>query len=67
MFQEDLLDKIMDLPDAPDLVRRVADKLNDETQRRHKFYNDIEEMMFGFGDEWPPDSSSVCLLESLVA
>jgi Uma2 family endonuclease len=45
MFQEDLLDKIMDLPDAPDLVRRVADKLNDETQRRHKFYNDIDEQM----------------------
>lgn len=45
MFQEDLLDKIMDLPDAPDLVRRVADKLNDETQRRHRFYNDIDEQM----------------------
>lgn len=45
MFQEDLLDKIMDLPDAPDLVRKVADKLNDETQRRYKFYNDIDEQM----------------------
>lgn len=45
MFQEDLLDKIMDLPDAPDLVRRVTEKLNDENQRRHQFYNDIDEQM----------------------
>ena len=45
MFQEDLLDKIMDLPDAPDLVKQVVEKLNDENQRRHKFYNDINEQM----------------------
>lgn len=45
MFQEDLLDKIMDLPDAPNLIREVTVKLNDETQRRHKFYNDIDEQM----------------------
>ena len=35
-------------------------------RKDNKFYNDIEEMMFGFGDEWPPDSSAVCLLEILV-
>lgn len=45
MFQEDLLDKIMDLPDAPALVKQVVEKLNDETQRRQKFYNDIDEQM----------------------
>ncbi|MDZ7935214.1 MAG: Uma2 family endonuclease [Emticicia sp.] len=45
MFQEDLLDRIMDLPDAPNLIREVTVKLNDETQRRHKFYNDIDEQM----------------------
>ena len=31
-----------------------------------KFYGDIEEMMFGFGDEWPPDADAVRLLESYV-
>lgn len=36
------------------------------SRRDSKFYNDIEDMMFGFGDEWPPDSNAVCLLESLV-
>ncbi|MFY7908457.1 MAG: Uma2 family endonuclease [Emticicia sp.] len=45
MFQEDLLDKIMDLPDAPALVKQVAEKLNDENQRRQKFYNDIDEQI----------------------
>lgn len=45
MFQEDLLDKIMDLPDAPALVKQVTEKLNDENQRRHQFYNDIDEQM----------------------
>jgi transcription initiation factor TFIID subunit 13 len=34
--------------------------------RDKKFYSDIEEMMFGFGDEWPPDSNAVRLLESFV-
>ncbi len=29
-------------------------------------YNDIEEMMFGFGDQWPPDEESVKLVESIV-
>jgi transcription initiation factor TFIID subunit 13 len=31
-----------------------------------KLYNDIEEMMFGFGDEWPPDSNSVKLVEEIT-
>jgi transcription initiation factor TFIID subunit 13 len=29
-------------------------------------YNDIEEMMFGFGDQWPPDENCVRLAESIV-
>lgn len=33
---------------------------------RSKTYSEIEEMMFGFGDEWPPNSSSVQLIELLV-
>ncbi len=27
---------------------------------------DIEDMMYGFGDEWPPNAASVALVESLV-
>ncbi len=29
-------------------------------------YNDIEEMMFGFGDQWPPNENCVRLVESIV-
>lgn len=35
-------------------------------RKQGKFYSDIEEMMFGFGDNWPPDSSAVNLIESLT-
>jgi transcription initiation factor TFIID subunit 13 len=35
-------------------------------RQEEKFYSDIEEMMFGFGDEWPPDTDAVHLVESLV-
>lgn len=27
---------------------------------------DIEEMLYGFGDEWPPNSETVVLVEELV-
>ena len=30
-------------------------------------YEDIEEMMFGFGDKWPPNSDSVELMEKIAA
>ena len=39
MFQEDLMEKIMDLPDAPNLIKEITSKLNDEAQRRKNFYN----------------------------
>lgn len=29
-------------------------------------YNDIEEMMFGFGDQWPPNEESVKMVETIV-
>ena len=29
-------------------------------------YDDIEEMMFGFGDKWPPEEECVKLVESIV-
>jgi transcription initiation factor TFIID subunit 13 len=31
-----------------------------------KFRKDLEEMMFGFGDGWPPNKDSVALVEILV-
>jgi Uma2 family endonuclease len=45
MFHENLLEQILDLPDAPLLMQEVNNKLNDERQRREKFYNDIDESM----------------------
>ena len=29
-------------------------------------YDDIEEMLFGFGDKWPPEEETVKLVESIV-
>lgn len=35
--------------------------------KRSRMYEDIEEMMFGFGDKsWPPESEAVELMETLV-
>ena len=36
------------------------------SNKKRKFTSDIEEMMFGFGDCWPPNKKSVELVESLV-
>ena len=31
-----------------------------------RFYSDIEEMMYGFGDDWPPLRESVNLLDAIA-
>jgi len=31
-----------------------------------RFYSDIEEMMYGFGDDWPPLRDSVNLLDAIA-
>lgn len=39
-------------------------------KRRHsayQMYDHLEEMMYGFGDKWPPNSESVELVERIVA
>lgn len=43
MFHENLLEQILDLPDAAILMQEVNTRLNEERQRREKFYNDIDE------------------------
>lgn len=35
-------------------------------QRKSDMNSDIEEMMYGFGDSWPPNAECVGLIESLV-
>ena len=35
-------------------------------QRKPDMNSDIEEMMYGFGDSWPPNAECVGLIESLV-
>ena len=35
-------------------------------QRKSDMNSDIEEMMYGFGDSWPPNTDCVDLIESLV-
>jgi hypothetical protein len=36
------------------------------TNRKDKFTESIEEMMFGFGSEWPPDAGAVSLVENIA-
>ena len=45
MFHESLLTQILELPDAHLLVQKLTKSLNEEQQRREKFYNDIDESM----------------------
>jgi transcription initiation factor TFIID subunit 13 len=37
-----------------------------QKEKKTKFSTDIEEMMFGFGDSWPPNPEAVSLVEILV-
>lgn len=42
-----------------------------QTQRKYKrkkpgMRGDLEEMMFGFGDQWPPNNQTVAIVEQLV-
>ena len=39
---------------------------NNPKAKERSMINDLEEMMYGFGDEWPVDSESVKLLDILV-
>ena len=34
--------------------------------KKNTFTSNIEEMMFGFGDAWPPDKESVALVEAIA-
>jgi hypothetical protein len=34
--------------------------------KKKTFTTNIEDMMFGFGDEWPPDPATVALVESIA-
>ena len=36
------------------------------TPSEERFGNDVEDMMFGFGDKWPPCADSVMMIEILV-
>ena len=59
--------------DQPDEVQKIIEKEEEASQRRVKrrklkgeLSYDIEEMMYGFGDSWPPDEKSVELVDSIV-
>jgi len=45
MFQEALFEQILELPDAPLLIQKVSEKLDEERKLRKQFYNDIDESM----------------------
>lgn len=43
MFNDALFDQILELPDAPRLIEKVKNKLEEEKKSRLQFYNDIDE------------------------
>jgi Uma2 family endonuclease len=45
MIHTNLIEQILDLPDAPLLHQQIGIKLQEERIRREKFYNDIDESM----------------------
>ena len=45
-------------PPPPSLANRL--------KRTRKFSDDIEEMLYGFGDAWPPNNDTVALIETLA-
>lgn len=38
----------------------------DHENERTNFFHDIQEMMFGFGDNWPPNKNATLLIDRLV-
>lgn len=52
------------LPPAPDTV--TISRSKQTTTKNSRMYEDIEEMMFGFGDNWPSHPETVRLVESVV-
>ena len=46
--------------------KRNRSAANSSSSSNNSMYDDIEEMMFGFGDKWPPNEESVNLVESIV-
>eukprot|EP01041_Mallomonas_annulata_P013749 gene13749-29239_t len=43
----------------------MTSEMNDGNNN-YNLSKDIEEMMYGFGDEWPPNKDAVSLVETLV-
>ena len=54
----DLLDKFQSCEDP---VPKEGSK-----KRKTAMQNDIEEMMYGFGDNWPPNEDSVRMIECMT-
>jgi transcription initiation factor TFIID subunit 13 len=57
-----------DREDDGDLLDRYQCPSEGAVKRKRKtaMQNDIEEMMYGFGDQWPPKEESVDLIENVV-
>lgn len=54
--------------DVDDLDNNDSSSNRKKRKVNNNMYEDIEEMMFGFGDtsHWPPDNNSVQLIQSIV-
>mmetsp|Transcript_6835 Transcript_6835/g.6139 ORF Transcript_6835/g.6139 Transcript_6835/m.6139 type:complete len:119 (-) Transcript_6835:8-364(-) len=47
-------------------INNITNNETNKRQKKSKLYNDLEEMMYGFGDKWPPNNDSVNIMEKLV-
>lgn len=56
-----------EISEAP-VPAKIEEKKKKKLTRKSKYgmYEDIEEMMFGFGDDWPPAADTVELVEDLA-
>jgi hypothetical protein len=55
--------------DDADILERYqapVEPTQNKKKRKNAMQNDIEEMMYGFGDTWPPNEKAVELIECMV-
>jgi transcription initiation factor TFIID subunit 13 len=66
MNDRDSLSGLKNALDKNDGESTVTPRISKRQKTKSNMFEDIEEMMFGFGDSWPSNPESVELMEKIV-
>jgi transcription initiation factor TFIID subunit 13 len=66
MNERDSLSGLKNALDKNDGESTVTPRISKRQKTKSNMFEDIEEMMFGFGDSWPSNPESVELMEKIV-